>query len=67
MKQSKHLLYLSSDRSRSSEWVSFELDYYENHLHREILMVALEGDDGHDFKRIDLGKIGKRLLKDLPN
>lgn len=67
MKQSKHLLYLSSDRSRSSEWVSFELDYYENHLHREILMVVLDGDDGHDFKRIDLEEIGKRLLKDLPN
>ena len=67
MKQSKYLLYLSSDRSRSSEWVSFELDYYENHLHREILMVVLDGDDGHDFKRIDLEGIGKRLLKDLPN
>lgn len=67
MKQSKYLLYLSSDRSRSSEWVSFELDYYENHLHREILMVVLDGDDGHDYKRIDLEEIGKRLLKDLPN
>lgn len=67
MKQSKYLLYLSSDRSRSSEWVSFELDYYENHLHREILMVVLDGDDGHDFKRIDLEEIGKRLLMDLPN
>lgn len=67
MKQSKHLLYLSSDRSRSSEWVSFELDYYENHLHREILMVVLDGDDGHNFKRIDLEEMGKRLSKDLPN
>ena len=30
-------------------------------------MVVLDGDDGHDFKRIDLEEIGKRLLKDLPN
>lgn len=59
MKQFKYLLYLSSDSSRSSEWVSFELDYYENHLHREMLMVVLDGNDGHDFKRVDLEEIGK--------
>ena len=67
MNQSKHLLYLSSHRSRNSEWVSFELDYYENCLHREILMIVLDGDDGHDFRRIDLEATGKSLLGDLSN
>lgn len=67
MNQSKHLLYLSSHRSRNSEWVSFELDYYENCLHREILMIVLDGDDGHDFRRIDLETTGKNLLGDLSN
>lgn len=64
MNQSKHLLYLSSHRSRNSEWVSFELDYYENCLHREILMIVLDGDDGHDFR---LEATGKSLLGDLSN
>lgn len=67
MKQSKYLLYLSSARARNSEWVSFELDYYENYLHREILMMILDGDDAHDFKCIDLEEIGQKLLRDLPN
>lgn len=65
MKQSKYLLYLSSDRSRNSEWVSFELDYCENYLHREIFMLVLDGDDAHDFKRINFDEIGKTLLRNI--
>ena len=65
MKQSKYLLYLSSDRSRNSEWVSFELDYCENYLHREIFMLVLDGDDARDFKRIKFDEIGKTLLKNI--
>lgn len=63
MKQSKHLLYLSSDKSRRSEWVSFELDYYKNYLQREILMIILDGEDVHDFKRINLKEMDQLLSK----
>lgn len=63
MKQSKKLLYLSSDKSRSSQWVSFELDYYKNCLQREILMIILDGEDVHDFKHITLKEMDQLLLR----
>lgn len=62
MKQSQKLLYLSSDQSRNSQWVSLELDYYKNCLHREILMIILDGEDAHDFKRISLNEMEQLLL-----
>lgn len=63
MKQSKKLLYLSSDKSRSSQWVSFELDYYKNCLQREIRMIILDGEDVHDFKHITLKEMDQLLLR----
>lgn len=63
MKQSKYLLYLSSDTLRKSQWVSFELDYYKNYLQREILMIILDGEDIHDFKRITLKGMEQLLSK----
>lgn len=64
MGQSKNLLYLSSDKSRKSPWVSFELDYYKNSLRREIWMIILDGEDEHDFKRITLKEMVQLLPKD---
>lgn len=64
MKQSKKLLYLSSDKSRSSQWVSFELDYYKNCLQGEILMIILDGEDAHDFKHITLKEMNQLLSYD---
>lgn len=64
MKQSQKLLYLSSDISRSSQWVSFELDYYKNYLQREILMIILDGEDAHDFKHITLKEMNQLLSND---
>lgn len=64
LEQSKILLYLSSDKSRESQWVSFELDYYKNCLQREIWMIILDGEDAHDFKRINLKEMVQLLPKD---
>lgn len=64
MEQSENLLYLSSDKSRKSQWVSFELDYYKNCLQREIWMIILDGEDVHDFKRITLKEMVRLLSKD---
>ena len=61
MKQSKKLLFLSSDQSRNSQWVSFELDYYENRLNREILMLLLDGKDTRGFKHITLEEMDQLL------
>lgn len=63
MKQSKKLLYLSSAKSRKSQWISFELDYYKNHLRREILMIILDGEDVHDFKCINLKEMDQLWSK----
>lgn len=57
MAQSDKLLYLSSERARSSEWVTFELEYYRDYVKREILMIMLDGEDPHSFKRIDVGAL----------
>ena len=61
MKQSKCLLYISSNESRKSEWVSFELDYYENILRGKIFMMVIDGEDIHDFKCIEMQEIGQLL------
>lgn len=53
MKQSKKLLFLSSVNSRESEWVAFELQYYQKDIQNEILMILIDGEDTHGFKRID--------------
>ena len=53
MKQSKKLLFLSSFNSRESEWVAFELQYYQKEIQNEILMILIDGEDTHGFKRID--------------
>lgn len=53
MKQSKKLLFLSSVNSRESEWVAFELQYYQKEIQNEILMILIDGEDTHGFKRID--------------
>lgn len=63
MRQSNYLLYLSSDALRKSHWVSFELDYYKNFLQRKILMIILDGEDIHDFKRITLKGMEQLLSK----
>ena len=59
MEQSKCLLYLSSDNSRNSEWVLFELDYYENFVKRKLLMMKIEGEDLHEYECINLDDIKK--------
>ena len=61
MEQSKCLLYLSSDNSRKSEWVYFELDYYENYVNRKMLMVKIDGNDPHEYECIKLDDIKKEL------
>lgn len=57
MKQSKCLLYLSSENSRASEWVAFELDYYEHDLKRNPWMLLLNGDDPHNYKQVRLEQL----------
>ena len=59
MKQSKKLLYFSSEKSRTSEWVEFELNYYCTHIKREVLMILLNGEDSHNFKEIDIKELSK--------
>lgn len=59
MEQSKCLLYLSSENSRKSEWVLFELDYYENYVKRQMLMVKIDGNDPHEYECIKLDDIKK--------
>lgn len=59
MKSSKCLLYLSSRNSRKSDWVSFELDYFENNVCRDIFMIVLDGEDLHNFKRIDISEMNQ--------
>ena len=53
MQHAKKLLYLSSERSRASDWVAFELKYYHDVVQREILMVVLDGEDPHEFPIVD--------------
>ena len=62
MQQSKKLLYLSSDKSRKSPWVSFEVDYYQNCLHREILMIVIDGQDKNNFTHITLEDLKHREI-----
>ncbi len=63
MKQSGCLLYLSSENSRASEWVAFELDYYERDLKRNPRMLILNGDDPHKYERVQLEQL-KQLKRD---
>lgn len=63
MKQSRCLLYLSSENSRASEWVAFELDYYEHDLKRNPRMLILNGDDPHKYERVQLEQL-KQLKRD---
>lgn len=53
MRQSRNLLFLSSENSRQSKWVSFELDYYQKNVGRKIYMIVLNGIDEHGFLEID--------------
>lgn len=53
MRQSQRLLYLSSSNSRKSSWVRFELEYYQNVIQKEIIMITLDGNDDHNFKVIN--------------
>lgn len=57
MINSQKLLFLSSSNSRVSSWVDFELKYYQEQVQNEIYMIVLDGEDTHDFKRIDRTKI----------
>ena len=54
MQHAKRLAYLSSERSRASKWVAFELQYYRDIVQREILMIVLDGEDSHDFPIVEL-------------
>lgn len=62
MMQSDALLYISSDNSRSSEWVAFELYYFETLVKRNIYMILIDGDDSHDFQVIDADNL-KEIIK----
>lgn len=53
MQHAKKLAYLSSERSRASKWVAFELQYYRDIVQREILMIVLDGEDLHDFSIVE--------------
>lgn len=57
MKQSKCLLYLSSENSRASEWVAFELDYFEHDLKRNPWMLLLNGEDSHSYEQVQLEQL----------
>ena len=58
MKSSRKLLFLSSSNSRVSSWVDFELKYYQEEVQNEIYMIVLDGEDAHNFIKIDQKKIG---------
>ncbi|MCR4674544.1 MAG: toll/interleukin-1 receptor domain-containing protein [Lachnospiraceae bacterium] len=57
MKNSRKLLFLSSSNSRASCWVDFELKYYQEEVQNEIYMIVLDGEDAHNFIKIDQKKI----------
>lgn len=57
MKNSRKLLFLSSSNSRVSSWVDFELKYYQEEVQNEIYMIVLDGEDAHNFIKIDQKKI----------
>ena len=59
MRQSKRLLYLSSANSRQSPWVDFELQYYQKEVQNEILMIVLDGEDAHSYRKIEQSEICK--------
>lgn len=59
MEHSSRLLYLSTSNSRKSPWVAFELNYYQNEVKREILMIIVDGNDVHSFRQIGIGDLKK--------
>lgn len=65
MEQSANLLFISSEKARASEWVSFELEYYQEHVKNEILMIVLDGEDDHDFRRIEEGDLSSCFGEEL--
>ena len=65
MQQSERLLYLSSENSRKSTWVSFELEYFRDVVQRDVRMILLDGKEELEFKNIkfcDLDSERFRLL-----
>ena len=65
MQQSERLLYLSSENSRKSTWVSFELEYFQDVVQRDVRMILLDGKEELEFKNIkfcDLDSERLRLL-----
>ena len=52
LENSDRLLFISSENSRASEWVSFELQYYQEQVKNDILMIVLDGEDGRNFRKI---------------
>ena len=65
MEESNKLLFVSSVNSRASEWVSFELQYYQEHVKNEILMIVIDGEDFHNFKTIKIGDFSSKLKEDV--
>lgn len=57
MECASKLLFLSTDNSRKSSWVSFELDYFQNEVKREIVMIIADGTDAHEFRRIEINDL----------
>lgn len=45
MLQSKNLIYICSENSIQSEWVSFELEYYKNHGKGKIYVINLNNQE----------------------
>ncbi len=52
LENSDRLLFISSENSRASDWVSFELQYYQEQVKNDILMIVLDGEDGRNFRKI---------------
>lgn len=52
MEQSDKLLYISSEQSRKSKWVAFELDFFRDYVRRDIYMIVLDGEDSNKYRTI---------------
>lgn len=63
MEQSKHLIFLRTENSMRSEWVEFELEYFEN-LKKQIFIINNVNDDFKKYKKFEFkkNKVGKEKI-----
>lgn len=65
LENSDRLLFISTENSRASEWVSFELQYYQEHVKNDILMIVVDGEDGRNFRKIAKDDLFGSLKNDV--